>query len=109
MVRGNITFETPQNVTSGTRILLSILDTSRVGADSITIAETVLTIPEGFNASRDALPFEINTAVDTDAFTIRAHLVKHDGTDVRLGDMITMGAIPVLNDAPTLVVLHPVT
>lgn len=104
MIRGVVKFENRGALPSGQTIRLTVQDTSRVGADAIRIAETQLTIPEGFDAATDALPFEINVEGNIENYTISAHLARHTGHDIRLGDMITTGAIP-LSDAGDLEVL----
>jgi len=95
MVRGVLTFENPGEVPSGQRIQIMVQDTSRADASSVTIAQTEVTIPEGFDVEKDALPFEIELQEKTEGLSIRAHMPRHDNTDIRLGDMITTTSIPV--------------
>ncbi|MEH6405576.1 MAG: hypothetical protein V7750_19550 [Sneathiella sp.] len=98
MVRGVLTFENPGAVPSGQRIRIMVQDASRADASSIAIAQTEVTIPEGFDAEKDALPFEIDVQEKTEGLSIQAHMPRHDDTDVRLGDMITTASIPVKDD-----------
>lgn len=108
MVRGVLTFEDPGAVPSGQRIRIMVQDTSRADASSFTIAQTEVTIPEGFDAEKDALPFEIELQEKTEGLSIRAHMPRHDDTDVRLGDMITTTSIPVKNEDEVDVTLRRV-
>ena len=109
MVHGVVKFENPPPLPSGQRIRLSVQDTSRVGADAVQITQKNVRIPEGFDASKDDLPFEIDVPGDTQNYTISAHLARHSGDDIRLGDMITMGAIPLSGAGRLEVTLKEVT
>lgn len=97
-MRGVLKFENAGQLETGRSVRLRILDTSRVGADSFMISEHFVAIPEGFDAQRDRLSFEIASPEKTAGLTLHAHLASHDGTDVRSGDMITTSAIPVSGD-----------
>jgi hypothetical protein len=108
MVRGVLKFEDPGPVLSGQRIRIMVQDTSRADASSVAVAQTEVTIPEDFDAEKDALPFEIEVQEKTDGLTIRAHMPRHDDTDVRLGDMITMASIPVKKEEEVDVTLKRV-
>lgn len=106
MIRGVVKFKNPGAVPTGQSIKLTVQDTSRVGADAIRITQTELTIPEDFDADKDALPFEIDIAGQLENYTISGHLARHHGQDIRLGDLITMGAIPVSDDSELEVMLR---
>lgn len=108
MVRGVVKFEDPGDIHSGQTIRLTVQDTSRVGADAIQITQTQLRIPEGFDATKDALSFEIDVTGKMENLTISAHLARHSGQDIRLGDMITTGAIPLSGGGNLEVVLRQV-
>ncbi|ABG30945.1 hypothetical protein CEP88_16470 [Roseobacter denitrificans] len=95
MIRGFVKFEDPGALPRGQNVTLTVQDTSRVGADAIKITQKQLRIPEGFDATNDTLPFEIDVSGNIEDYTIRAHLARHSGDDIRLGDMITTGAIPL--------------
>ena len=106
MVRGHLKFEKPESVQAGQRVLIVVEDTSRVDASSVQVAQTIATLPENFDFKHDTLPFEIDVSDNTNNLTIRAHMPTHSGTDIRLGDMITIATIPVLEDADIAVTLH---
>ncbi|GIT88437.1 MULTISPECIES: hypothetical protein [Roseobacter] len=108
MIRGVVKFENPGALPSGQNIRLTVQDTSRVGADAIRITETQVSIPEGFDATTDALPFEIDVAGNIENYTVSAHLARHSGDDIRLGDMITTGAIPLSGAGDVEVMLKQV-
>lgn len=108
MLRGVLTFEAPGAVASGQRIRIMIENTARADASAITIAQTEVTIPEGFDAEKDALPFEIELHDKTEGLSIRAHMPRHDNTDIRRGDMITTVSIPVREEDVIDVPLKPV-
>lgn len=106
MVRGYLKFEKPESVQAGQRVMIVVEDTSRVDAESVQVAQTIATLPENFDFTHDVLPFEIDVNNNTDNLTIRAHMPVHSGTDIRLGDMITMATIPVDRDTDIAVTLH---
>jgi len=106
MVRGYLKFEKTNPVQAGQRVMIFVEDTSRVGAGSVQVAQTVATLPQNFDFRHDVLPFEIDVSDDTDTLTIRAHMPIHAGTDIRLGDMITTASIPVRRNADIAVTLH---
>ncbi|MBV1886898.1 MAG: hypothetical protein KUG61_07435 [Parvibaculaceae bacterium] len=108
MVRGMLIFEDPEAVPSGQRIRIMVRDTSRADASSVDIAQTEVVIPEGFDAEKDTLPFEIEVNEKTLGLSIQAHMPRHDDTDVRLGDMITTASIPVKEDDEVDVTLRRV-
>lgn len=104
-VRGVMTFDKAGSVPSGQTIRLRILDTSRVDADAVVVAEERVTVPEGFDAEKDGLPFEVQVGAPRPGMTVQAHLAHHDGDDFRKGDMITTTAIPVpLDEEATVTV-----
>ena len=104
-MRGIIKFDNARSVPGGQTIRLRILDTSRVGADAIVVAEDDVTIPEGFDSQKDDLPFEIQVSDPKPGLTVQAHLAHHDGADFRKGDMITTAAIPVPVDKGETVIV----
>lgn len=98
MVRGVLKFDKPEAVRGGQRIRVSVQDTARVGAEAVDVAQVTVSIPEGFDPEQEDLPFEIDFDDPREGLTIRAHMARHEGTDIRQGDMITMAAIPVAAD-----------
>ena len=108
MVHGHIKFEKPPPVQAGQSVIIIVEDTSRIDATAIRVAQTVTTVPENFDFEHDRLPFEIDVIGESNSLTIRAHMPCHSGTDIHVGDMITMEAIPVRSDADLAVTLHPV-
>ena len=106
MIRGHLKFEKPYPVQAGRHVTIVVEDTSRLDAEAVRVAQIVATLPETFDFERDVLPFKIDVTDDTDILTIRAHMPCHSGSDIRLGDMITMVAIPVRQDADIAVTLH---
>ena len=108
MIHGHLKFEKPDPVQAGRRVTIIVEDTSRVDAEAVRVAQIITTLPETFDFEHDVLPFKIDVIDDTDTLTIRAHMPCHSDTDIRLGDMITMEAIPVRRDADIAVTLHRV-
>lgn len=115
MVRGYLTFENrdkcfeDQNKRyAGQRILIVVEDTSRLDSSAIQVAQTVATLPEGFDFEHDVLPFKIDVSDNSATLTIRAHMPVHSGSDIRLGDMITTEAIPVHQNKNISMTLHRV-
>ncbi|WP_298291971.1 hypothetical protein [uncultured Litoreibacter sp.] len=94
MIRGHLTFENPDAVEPGQDVTITLQDTSRLGDRSVDVAKVVATIPDNFDASSETLPFEIDVPHVAPAATIKAHLAKHGGPDIQLGDMITTQSIP---------------
>jgi len=88
--------------------MIVIEDSSLVDAEAIRIAQTVTTLPETFDFEHDVQPFKIDLIDDSDNLTIRAHMPCHSGTDIRLGDMITMESIPARQNEDIPVTLHQV-
>ncbi|MEM6889551.1 MAG: hypothetical protein AAF636_15620 [Pseudomonadota bacterium] len=98
MVRGRLKFDSPESVAAGQRIRISVEDTSRAGASAETLVQKEVTIPENFDTGLDNLPFEIDLDENRDGLTLRAHMPRHDGEDIRSGDMITTASVPVRPD-----------
>ncbi len=94
MIRGRLKFENPEAVEPGQKVTVTLQDTSRLGDRSVDVAKVVATIPENFDASSETLPFEIDVPHVAPATTIKAHLAKHAGSDIQLGDLITTQSIP---------------
>ncbi len=106
MIRGHLKFEKADPVQSGQRVMIVVEDTSRIDANSVQVAQTVATLPDNFDIEHNVLPFEIDVSEDIDTLTIRAHMPIHSGTDIRVGDMITMETIPVRLDEDIVVTLR---
>jgi hypothetical protein len=107
-MRGKLTFKNPGAVPAGQSIRIVVQDTSRANADAVDVAEKRITVPEDFDAETDALPFEIDLDDDREGLTVRAHMPRHDGDDVRVGDMVTTSSIAVRKDDDVEVTLHRV-
>lgn len=108
MMRGYLKFEKPGSIQTGQSITIIVEDTSRLDSEAVWVAQTVATLPETFDFEHDVLPFKIDILDDTNTLTIRAHMACHSGTDIRLGDMITMEAIPIYQNIDIDVTLHRV-
>jgi hypothetical protein len=99
MVKGVLKFENPGAIPGGQSVRISVQDTARAGSSALDIAEVTITVPEDFDAESDDLPFEIDFDDPRAGLTVRAHLARHEGSDIRKGDMITMASIPVSADS----------
>ena len=108
MISGVLKFDNPGAVPSGQRIVIYLQDTSRVGASSVNMAQTTVTIPEDFDVAADDLPFDFNVMPDGDGLTLRAHMPMHEGDDVRSGDMVTTASTPASGDHPVNLTLRRV-
>ena len=94
-MRGVLKFENPGPALPGRSIRVVVQDTSRAGGDAVDVAETRVTVPEDFDAAIDDLSFEIDLDAPRKGLTVRAHLAAHEGSDIRVGDLITTASIPV--------------
>lgn len=108
MIRGYLKFEKSGSIQAGQCVTIVVENTSRLDSEAVRVAQTVTTIPETFDFEHDVLPFKIDVHDDTDALSIRAHMACHSGTDIRLGDMITMEAIPVYQNTNINITLYRV-
>lgn len=108
MIRGYLKFEKSIPVQSGLRVMIVVEDTSRIDADSVQVAQTFVTLPDNFDFEHKVLPFEIDVNEDIDSLTVRAHMPAHSGTDIRVGDMMSMETIPVLQDKDIVMTLRHV-
>ncbi|MEO9648603.1 MAG: hypothetical protein ABJ360_20995 [Roseobacter sp.] len=108
MVRGKFKFDTSEAIPSGQRIKISIEDTSRLDIDAIQIADQIVTIPEGFDTAANDLPFELGYDVATEGLTLKAHMPRHAGDDIRKGDMLTTSTIRLESNKDITVTLQRV-
>ncbi|MFD3190604.1 hypothetical protein ACFMPD_10055 [Sedimentitalea sp. HM32M-2] len=108
MITGQLKFETPGAAAAARRVVIYVEDTSRADAAAVILARKELTIPEDFDLERDLLPFELDVPGASASLTLRAHLLSHEGADIRQGDMITMETIPAREGRPVTAVLHPI-
>lgn len=99
MIQGRLSFDSDDITVDDQKVIVMVQDTSRAGSGAVDIARTELTLPAGFDCASDTLPFALDVPHLPQGSTIRAHLTRHGGADIQIGDMITTQSIPVQEDA----------